>query len=185
VISTDRKSRLVLAAGALTIGMLLTAGIHAPVEAADRTAENTKAPWFTAVPTILLRTPDPGELSKFYIALGMKVDRINTTGTVVIYHENGGGSLEIARMQAGTQPGGPKTSRTQQGVVAIFETTDLEDVVRRAQEAGSPLIEKGASLAGDHPIYYIADWENNVFGYTTPNHNPALNTHPNSDWPER
>jgi predicted enzyme related to lactoylglutathione lyase len=162
--------------------MLLAAVTAVPVEAADRTAENTKAPWFTAVPTILLRTPDPGELSKFYVALGMQVDRVNSTGSVVIYHENGGGSLEIVRMHAGTQPGGPRTTRAQQGLVAVFETTDLEEVVRRAREAGSTMIEKGTPLAGDSPIYYIADWENNVFGYTTPNHNPALNTHPNSNW---
>ncbi|MEQ8736454.1 MAG: VOC family protein [Rhodospirillaceae bacterium] len=141
-----------------------------------RAEENTTAPLFTATPTILLRTPDPGTLSEFYIALGMKVNRVNSRGSVIFYHEDGGGSLEIVRMDPNTQPGGPKESRTQQGVVAIFETTDLEDVVRRAREANSPLIEKWTSSQADVSIYYIADWENNIFGYAPRNHNPNINT---------
>ena len=57
--------------------------------------ENTKPPLFTSTPTILLRTPDPANLSKFYIALGMKVGSVAPSGTVNIYHEGGAGSLEI------------------------------------------------------------------------------------------
>ncbi len=142
----------------------------------SRAEENTTPPLFTATPTILLRTPDPGKLGDFYIALGMKVNRVNSRGSVIIYHEGGTGSLEIVRMDANTQPGGPKTSRTQQGVVAIFETTDLDEVVRRAEDAGSPMIEKWTAAQGDVSIYYIADWENNIFGYTKRNHNPNINT---------
>lgn len=177
--SVNLGVRKTIFAGVLALGVLFTGGVTTQVQA----EENTAAPWFTAAPTILLRTPDPGKLGEFYIALGMTVDRVNSRGSVVIYHENGGGSLEIVRMHAGTQPGEPKTSRTQQGVVAIFETTDLDEVVRRAREAGSPMIEEWTSSEGDVSIYYIADWENNVFGYTTHNHNPNLNTYPNINMP--
>lgn len=138
--------------------------------------ENTKPPWFTSTPTILLRTPDPANLAKFYVALGMKVGSIAPSGTINIYHEGGTGSLEILKMDPNTQPGGPKTSRTQQGVVVIFETTDVEEVVRRAKEAGSPMVEKWTSSQADVSIYYIADWENNVFGYAPRNHNPNIKT---------
>ena len=137
--------------------------------------ENTTPPRFTSTPTILLRTPDPANLSKFYIALGMKVGSIAPSGTVNIYHEGGSGSLEILKMDENTKPGGPKTSRTQQGVVVIFETTDVDEVVRRAREAGSPLVEKWTSSQADVSIYYIADWENNIFGYAPRYHNPNIN----------
>lgn len=137
--------------------------------------ENTTPPRFTSTPTILLRTPDPANLAKFYVALGMKVGSIAPSGTVNIYHEGGTGSLEILKMDPNTQPGGPKTSRTQQGVVVIFETTDVDEVVRRAKEAGSPLVEKWTSSQADVSIYYIADWENNIFGYAPRYHNPNIN----------
>lgn len=137
--------------------------------------ENTTPPRFTSTPTILLRTPDPAALSEFYIALGMKVGSIAPSGTVNIYHEGGTGSLEILKMDENTKPGGPKTSRTQQGVVVIFETTDVDEVVRRARAAGSPLVEKWTSSQADVSIYYIADWENNIFGYAPRYHNPNIN----------
>ena len=137
--------------------------------------ENTTPPLFTSTPTILLRTPDPAHLAKFYVALGMKIARVAESGTVNIYHENGTGSLEILKMDHNTQPGGPKTSRTEQGVVAIFETTDVEEVARRARAAGSPLVEKWTSSQVDVSIYYIADWENNIFGFAPRHHNPNIN----------
>lgn len=137
--------------------------------------ENTRPPLFTSTPTILLRTPDPAALSKFYEALGMKIARVSERGSAFIYHEGNSGSLEILKMDEDTQPGGVKTSRTQQGVVAIFETTDLEEVVRRARAAGSPLIEKWTSSQADVSIYYIADPENNIFGFAPRYHNPNIN----------
>lgn len=137
--------------------------------------DNTRPPLFTSTPTILLRTPDPGALSKFYEALGMKIARVSERGTAFIYHTGNSGSLEILKMDENTRPGGPKTSRTQQGVVAIFETTDVEEVVRRARAAGSPLIEKWTSSQADVSIYYIADPENNIFGYAPRYHNPNIN----------
>lgn len=155
----------------ICFGLLLSGGVLAQTEV----QQNTSPPLFTSTPTILLRTPDPAELSKFYQALGMKIARVSERGSVFIYHEGRSGSLEILKMDANTQPGGPKTSRTQQGVVVIFETTDLEEVVRRARAAGSPLIEKWSSSQADVSIYYIADPENNIFGYAPRYHNPNIN----------
>lgn len=153
----------------MTVCVIVLLGFSAQAQ------ENTTPPRFTSTPTILLRTPDPAKLSEFYIALGMKVGSIAPSGTVNIYHEGGTGSLEILKMDENTQPGGPKTSRTQQGVVVIFETTDVDEVVRRAKEAGSPLVEKWTSSQADVSIYYIADWENNIFGYAPRYHNPNIN----------
>lgn len=77
-------------------------------------------------------------------------------------------------MDDSTRPGGPKTSRTQQGVVAIFETLDQEEVVRRAKAAGSPMAEKWDSTQGPVSIYYISDPENNIVGFAPRHHNPNL-----------
>ena len=122
------------------------------VQAQEVSGDTTSAPLFTSTPTILLRTPDPGTLAKFYEALGMKIARVSERGGVFIYLEGNVGSLEILAMDPDTQPSAPKTSRTQQGVVAIFETTDQEGVVRRAREAGSPMIEKWTSTQADVSI---------------------------------
>lgn len=136
--------------------------------------ENTAPPLFTSTPTILLRSPDPVKLAEFYLALGMKEKRRNDFG-VIINLENDQGSLEILRMDKDTQPGGPKTTRTQQGVVAIFETTDQVELVRRAREAGADLIERWTSSERGHSIYYVADPENNIFGFAPRYHNPNIN----------
>lgn len=138
--------------------------------------DRTSLPRFTASPTILLRSPDPMQLAKFYEALGMKIDRVTDRkgGGVFIYLEGNYGSLEILAMDPNTQPGEPKTSRTQQGVVVIFETTDQAEVVRRARAAGSPLIERWNSSTRGHSIYYISDPENNIFGFAPRYHNPRI-----------
>jgi hypothetical protein len=104
----------------------------------------------------------------------MKIASVSERGSVFIYLEGNYGSLEILAMDPNTKPGGPKTSRTQQGVVVIFETTDQAEVVRRAEAAGSPLIERWNSSARGHSIYYIADPENNIFGFAPRYHNPAI-----------
>jgi len=128
------------------------------------------------VPTILVRTPDPANLTKFYKALGMRIARISPSGTTYFYLEGNVGSLEVLKMDPNTQPDRPKTSRTQQGVVVILETNDQEEVVRRARAAGSPMIEKWTSSEADVSIYYIADPENNIFGFAPRNHNPNIPT---------
>jgi predicted enzyme related to lactoylglutathione lyase len=145
-------------------------------QAQQVSGDATSAPLFTSTPTILLRSPDPAALAKFYAALGMKIARVSERGSVFIYLEGNYGSLEILAMDPNTKPGGPKTSRTQQGVVAIFETTDQEEVVRRARAAGSPMVEKWTSTQADVSIYYIADPENNIFGYAPRHHNSNIPT---------
>jgi predicted enzyme related to lactoylglutathione lyase len=137
------------------------------------TGDTDTPPLFTSSPTILLRSPDPLKLAEFYLALGMKEARRHEFG-VYIYLEGNHGSLEILMMDSNTQPGGPKTTRTQQGVVTIFETTDQAEVVRRAKLAGSPLIERWNSSERGHSIYYIADPENNIFGFAPRYHNPNI-----------
>lgn len=144
-------------------------------QAEEISGDTFSAPLFTSTPTILLRTPDPAALTTFYAALGMKIVRVSERGTVISLEGNLG-SLEIAFMDPNSQPKGPKASRTQQGVVAIFETTDQEEVVRRARAAGSPMIEKWTSTQADVSIYYIADPENNIFGYAPRHHNPTIPT---------
>ena len=160
-------------ARALGLGALLLAPLF-HVNAQEVTGDTTSSPLFTSTPTILLRTPDPARLAKFYEALGMKIARVSERGSVFIYLEGNVGSLEILAMDPNTKPGGPKTSRTQQGVVAIFETTDQAEVVRRAKVAGSPLIERWNSSTRGHSIYYIADPENNIFGFAPRYHNPGI-----------
>ena len=105
----------------------------------------------------------------------MKIDRITERGNAFISLEGDVGVIEIMKMDPGTEPSWPKTTRTQQGVVAIFETTDQEEVARRARAAGSPLVEKWSSSQADISIYYIADWENNIFGFAPQYHNPNIN----------
>ncbi len=131
-------------------------------------------PLFTATPTILIRSPDPHALAEFYLALGLKEGRRTPTG-VFIYLEGNHASIEILQMDPNTQPSEPKISRTQQGVVPIFEATDQPEVVRRARLAGSPLIERWNSSERGHSIYYIADWENNIIGFAPRYHNPSMN----------
>ena len=134
------------------------------------------APEYYSSPKVLVRSPDPAKLSQYYLALGFKQNRVSPDGGSMFYFEGDAGALEIVKMDANTKPGPKKTSRTQQGVVAIFETSDQEDVVRRAKEAGATLIEKWN--ASDRPvsIYYIADPENNVLGFAPRHHDPHLKT---------
>ena len=143
-----------------------------PLEAGAQDTTNT--PLFTATPTILIRSPDPHALAELYLALGLKEGRRTPTG-VFIYLEGNHASIEILKMDPDTQPSAPKISRTQQGVVPIFEATDQVDVVRRAELAGSPLIERWNSSERGHSIYYIADWENNIIGFAPRYHNPSMN----------
>lgn len=157
---------------------VMVAGVCATMSAGlaqEITGNTTSPPRFTATPTILLRTPDPANLAKFYEALGMKIARVSERGSVFIYLDGNYASLEILKMDESTEPSGPKTSRTQQGVVAIFETTDQVELVRRAEAAGSPMIERWNSSERGHSIYYVADWENNIFGFAPRYHNPNIN----------
>jgi formylglycine-generating enzyme required for sulfatase activity/catechol 2,3-dioxygenase-like lactoylglutathione lyase family enzyme len=136
----------------------------------------TSAPAFTATPTVLVRSPDPAKLAAFYAALGFRPSRTSPNGGVIFLLDGAVGSLEVVRMDPGTRPTTGKTSRTQQGVVAIFETDDPEEVVRRARAAGATLVEPWT--ASDRPvtIYYVADPENNILGFAPRRHNPRIRT---------
>lgn len=131
---------------------------------------------FTAAPTILVRSPNPVKLAEFYEAIGFKKDRTSENGTVYFYLEGNLGSLEVLNMDPNTKPSTGKTSRTQQGVVAIFEVNDQEEVVRRAKAAGATLVEKWDSRERPTSIYYIGDPENNILGFAPRNHNPRIKT---------
>lgn len=131
---------------------------------------------FTATPTILVRSPDPVKLAKYYEAIGFKMDRQSENGTTYFYLEGNLGSLEILQMDANTKPTMGKTSRTQQGVVAIFEVSDQEEVARRARAAGATFVERWDSRERPTFIYYIGDPENNVLGFAQRNHNPRIKT---------
>ncbi|MDX2144518.1 MAG: VOC family protein [Rhodospirillaceae bacterium] len=135
-----------------------------------------KAPTFTATPTILVRSPDPAKLAEFYSALGFKKVRVSGNGGVIFHLEGQVGSLEVVRMDPNAKPGPAKTSRTQQGVVAIFETNDQQAVIARAKAAGATLVEEWK--ASDRPvsIFYIADPENNILGFAPRHHNPNIKT---------
>jgi len=135
-----------------------------------------KPPVFSAAPTILVRSPDPAKLSEFYVALGFQKYRVSAKGGVIFHLDGDVGSLEVVQMDAGTKPGPAKASRTQQGVVAIFEVSDQAALVARAKAAGATLIEKWD--ASDRPvsIYYVGDPENNIIGFAPRHHNPNIKT---------
>ena len=154
----------------LAVSLAITFALSSIATAQD------KAPLFTAAPTILVRSPDPAKLSEFYIALGFQKVRVSANGGVIFHLDGQVGSLEVVKMDPNTKPGPAKTSRTQQGVVAIFETTDQEAVIARAKAAGATLVEKWT--ASDRPvsIYYIADPENNILGVAPRHHNSNIKT---------
>ncbi len=135
-----------------------------------------KAPLFTATPTILVRSPDPAKLSEFYTALGFQKVRVSPKGGVIFHLDGAVGSLEVVQMDAATKPGPAKTSRTQQGVVAIFEVSDQAALVARAKAAGATLVEKWDASNRPVSIYYIGDPENNVLGFAPRHHNPNIKT---------
>ena len=150
--------------------------LSSPAHAAELAGDTTSAPLFTSSPTILLRTHNPAKLAEFYEAIGMKKYRVTSTGSVYFHLEGDMGSLEVLAMHPDAEHGPPKTSRTQQGVVVIYETTDQEEVVRRARAAGSPMIERWDASEADISIYYIADPENNIFGFAPRHHNSNIPT---------
>ena len=136
-----------------------------------------KVPLFTSSPTVMVRSHDPGKLAQYYVAIGFKLKQTSaTTGTSGFVLENDAGILEVLKADKDLQVATPKTNRKQQGVVAIFETTDVEAVVARAKAAGATMIEKWDATEGPISIYYIADPENNVLGFAPRHHNKNLKT---------
>lgn len=133
-----------------------------------RAQEAGNAPEFKDVYMIVIRSPDPTKLSEFYSALGMKIKEVAENGAVFFDIGSERTLFEILNMEKNTKPGGPKTTRTQQGLVALIETTNLKELMRRAKEAGSPLVEPLGGDADSARVVYISDWENNIVGFSLP-----------------
>ena len=114
-------------------------------------------------------------LAAFYTALGFREVSRNATG-VNFYLDGDVGVLEILKMDAGTRPSGPKTSRTQQGVVAIFEVSDQAALVARAKAAGATLVERWDASDRPASIFYIGDPEHNILGFAARHHDPRVRT---------
>jgi hypothetical protein len=136
---------------------------------ADARAEDAgQAPEFNDIYMIVIRSPDPTKLSEFYAALGMKIKEVAENGAVFFDIGSERTLFEILNMEENTKPSGPKTTRTQEGLVALIETTNLKELMRRAKEAGSPMVEPLGGDADSARVVYIADWENNIVGFTVP-----------------
>ena len=147
----------------------------AAINLAGVAAAQDDVPRVTSVAKILVRSPDPFELARYYAALGFVEERRGKS-SVTFHLEDNVAALEVLKMDINVEPGPLKTSRTQQGIVAIFETTQQAALVERAKTAGAPLIEKWD--APDRPIsvYYIADPEGNILGFASRHHNPGIKT---------
>ncbi len=130
---------------------------------------------FTSIPKVLVRSPDPVKLAEFDKALGFAEVSRNNFG-VNFYLQGSVGALEVLKMDKDTRPSGPKTSRTQQGVVAIFEVTDQQALIARAKAAGATLIERWDASDRPATIYYIGDPEYNILGFAARHHDPRLKT---------
>ena len=129
----------------------------------------------TSIPKVLVRSPNPLKLAEFYKALGF-AEVARSAQSVNFYLEGNVGALEVMQMDSTARPSGPKTSRTQQGVVAIFEVTDQAALVARAKAAGATLIERWDATDRPATIYYIGDPENNVLGFAARHHHPRIKT---------
>ena len=117
---------------------------------------------------MVIRSPDPVKLSEFYVALGMEIEHVAENGAVFFDIGSERTLFEILNMAENTKPSGPKTTRTQQGLLALIETTNLQELMRRAREAGSPLVEPLGGDADAARVVYISDWENNIVGFSLP-----------------
>jgi predicted enzyme related to lactoylglutathione lyase len=129
----------------------------------------------TSIPKVLVCSPDPLKLAEFYKALGF-TETSRTSGSVNFYLAGDVGAFEVLKMDDNAKPSGPKTSRTQQGVVAIFEVTDQEGLLARAKAAGATLIERWDAPERPATIYYIGDPENNILGFAARHHHPRIKT---------
>jgi predicted enzyme related to lactoylglutathione lyase len=159
----------------MVVGLCVVLAVPPPSHAQDAAAQSMPLT-YSIIATVIVRTPDPDKLAKYYQALGFVKQR-DIPGQGVLFHlQNHQGTLEIIKMDPDASPSGPKTSRTQQGVVAIFETDQLDEVVARAKALGSPLIDTWTHPTAGVSIHYIADPENNILGFANRGHNPTINT---------
>lgn len=149
--------------------LIILAVIACSLDAFDARAQGAgQEVEFNDIYMIVIRSPDPVKLSEFYVALGMKIKEVAENGAVYFDIGSERTLFEILNMKENTQLGAPKTTRTEQGLVALIETTNLQELMRRAEEAGSPLVEPLGGDAESARVVYIADWENNIVGFSLP-----------------
>ena len=139
-------------------------------------SQKSEKPVYTSLATVLVRSKEPFKLAEYYEFIGFKRIRTVADQGVVFYLEGNVGSLEILPLNEKVDSIKPKSSRMEQGVLAIFETDDLDKVLERARLAGSTFIETWTHPTGVS-IHYIADPSNNILGFASRQHNPNLKTH--------
>jgi predicted enzyme related to lactoylglutathione lyase len=118
---------------------------------------------FRGVGWVVIRSHHRDRLADFYRALGF-VQASISKNVVGLYAGRQAG-LEIGHLDSNAAPAQPKTSRTQATMVAVFGTTNVKEVVARAEKAGATMIEKIFS-EGNENLYYIGDPDGNVVGFS-------------------
>ncbi len=107
---------------------------------------------FRGVGWVVIRSHNRDRLAEFYRALGFVQG--GSSENVVGLYVGRQVALEIGHLDPDAAPSRAKTSRTQARTVAIFGTTNVQEVLDRAKKAGATTIEKVFS-EGNDTLYYI------------------------------
>ena len=118
---------------------------------------------FRGVGWVVIRSHNRDRLADFYRALGFVQG--GSSENVIGLYVGRQAALEIGHLDPDAAPSQAKTSRTQARTVAIFGTTNIQEVVDRAKKAGATMIEKVFS-EGNDTLYYIGDPDGNVVGFS-------------------
>ena len=118
---------------------------------------------FRGVGWVVIRSHNRDRLAEFYRALGF-VQAGSSSNVVGLYAGRQAG-VEIGHLDPDVPASQPKTSRTQARMVAIFGTTNVQEVVARARNAGATMVER-VSSEGNDALYYIGDPDGNVIGFS-------------------
>ena len=118
---------------------------------------------FRGVGWVVIRSHDRDRLADFYRALGFVQG--GSGENVIGLYVGRQAAVEIGHLDPDADSSRTKTSRTQARAVAIFGTTNVQEVVARAKKAGATMIEK-VSSEGNDKLYYIGDPDGNVVGFS-------------------
>lgn len=118
---------------------------------------------FRGVGWVVIRSHDRDRLADFYRALGFVQG--GSGENVIGLYVGRRAAVEIGHLDTDADPSRTKTSRTQARAVAIFGTTNVQEVVNRAKKAGATMIERVSSEGNDN-LYYIGDPDGNVVGFS-------------------
>lgn len=118
---------------------------------------------FRGVGWVVIRSPDRDRLADFHRALGFVQG--GSSRNVIGLYVGRQAALEVGHLDPDSDPSRTKTSRAQARAVAIFGTTNIQEVVDRAKKADATMIEKVFS-AGNDTLYYIGDPDGNVVGFS-------------------